>query len=145
MTGASTRRNWQVFAAPDDGEPLVEGPHPWIDDRWVYLPLEHWELLQERARRENPELAHRLALASGAVDPAADDAIELPPAELEVLVAFVETLADRVESEPDLTDEPTDEIPDAYPSDEHARMLRSVGVVLREALRTGRPARSWKE
>lgn len=138
-------RNWQVFAAPGGDEPLVGGPHPWIQHRSVYIPLEHWGLLLDRAQLDDAALTQRLELVSGSVDPLAEEDIEVPDAELSELADFVDALADRVESGPDLTDQPTPEIPDAYTSEEHARMLRSVGLVFRESLRTGRPARSWKE
>jgi|GEM_PF-2470613 len=136
-------RQHQVFIAPGaSDEALPTEPSPWHQGREVHLPLEHWRLLLEEARRLDVTEAARLLEWSGR-GPLEDDAFAPSAEELDSAVAFLKRLAGHVRQAPALVPEPTEEFPEDFIPEEHARMLDAVAAILEEASRRGRPFRAW--
>ncbi|NTX01781.1 MULTISPECIES: hypothetical protein [Myxococcus] len=136
-------RRHQVFVAPGpENEALPTEPSPWHQGREVYLPLEHWHLLLNEARHLDAAEAARLQEWSGrgALE---DDTFAPSTGELDNAVAFLKRLASHVRSAPALVPEPTEEFPEDFIPEEHARMLDSVTAVFSESLQRGQPFRAW--
>ena len=139
-------RMWQMFVAPGpDDEPLAAEPSPWVEERSVILPREHWVVILDFARRFNTALAERLSAYSLPARAYEDDFVRVPPEEAEELIRFLNRIAEEIEKSEPLVPEPTEEIPDAFVNEEHARMARAVAAVYAESIRRDEPFRAWVE
>ena len=139
-------RPWQVFVAPGpDSQALPTTPSPWHSGRWVRIPREHWELILDFGNEIDNHLAHRLRYLSYAADDNEMDYVYASQEELETLLLFVKRLANEIERAEPLITMVTDEVPDMYPNEEHARMLKCVEAVFRESMRLSQPFRAWSE
>src|SRR2546429_9616446 len=120
-------RHWQIFAAPGDEDvPLVARPSPWVSDRWVRVPAEHWLLILDVAKALDQELGGALAWASGGSDPNEDASVDLSHQELERLSGFISNVANEILKRPPLTTEATTDIHDDFVTAEHDRMVNDV-------------------
>jgi hypothetical protein len=139
-------RSWQIFVAPgDDTEPLPIPSSPWHIERMVRIPKEHWWLILDFAESMNRELSDELRATSVAGDGNQDDEIRIPHARLAPLVAFMRQVRDAILTAPPIVPEPTEDVPDDFTNDEHARMLEAVSSVFEEAQRLRQPFRAWVE
>lgn len=139
-------RMWQMFVAPGpEDEPLPAEPLPWVEERSVILPREQWVVILDFARRFNEALTEKLSAYSLPVRAYDDDDMRVPREEAEELIQFMNHIAEEIEKADPLVPEPTEEIPDAFGNEEHARMVRAVAAVYSEALRRDEPFRAWVE
>lgn len=139
------RRAWQVFIAPgpDDAE-LPTEPSPWHTGREVRIPLEHWELVVDFGQK-NVDSAEADAVRQMSWSREPDSVVRTSADGLRAASAFLERLKGAVLQADPLVPAATEQIPDEYENDEHARMLDAVRAVFLEALQTGQPFRAWVE
>jgi len=136
-------RQHQTFCAPGEKEAPLEIPaSPWHVGRCVYIPFEHWEVILDFARKQDPERTELLERWS-TTDPLKSYDLHPPATVLDALIHFVEELARQIERAPPLVPEPTEEIPEDLVNEEHARMLQAVNAVLGESRRLGQPYMVW--
>jgi hypothetical protein len=140
------KRIWQIFVAPgDEKEPLPISVSPWHDERWASLPMEHWNVILDFVGQDDPQPAEKLRMLSRSADNNDDDLVQASREELSELSDMMEAWIEKIKSAPPLIQAVSEEIPDLYLNEEHARMLEAVAAVFREALRLGKPFRAWVE
>jgi hypothetical protein len=139
-------RLWQVFVAPGDDSASLRVPaSPWHVGRLVRIPHEHWSLILAFASSTNQALANELCSYSTAPDNNADDEISVTFEHLGAITSFMKQLSNAVRAAPPLVEQATEEIPDEFTNDEHARMIDAVAAVLEEANLLRQPFRAWVE
>jgi hypothetical protein len=139
------RRAWQVFIAPDAdaAASLPVAASPWHSGRETRIPREHWELVLDFGAGFDPDQAQALRDMSWSRAP--DSTVQVSTDALRSAAAFLERLQAAVLKAEPLVPVATEDIPDEYENEEHARMLAAVDAVLRESLRTGQPFKAWVE
>jgi hypothetical protein len=135
---------WQYFEAPgDEYTPLDTPQSPWIDDRFVQIPKEHWQLILAAANEVDGPLADLLRSASHGRESDAY-AVALAPDAVAQLPGFLNALEDMfTQRSTPLVEAPSSEFPEDYGNDEHIRMIKAVRAVIEEAVRTGEPYKAW--
>jgi hypothetical protein len=138
------KRSWQIFVAPgEENEPLPISVSPWHSERRASLPLEHWNLILDFIEQYDRKSAERLRMLSRAVDDNDDDFVNASPEDLSELSKRMEVWMKKIKQAPPLVEAVSEDIPDRYVNEEHARMLEAVAAVFREALRLEKPFRAW--
>jgi hypothetical protein len=139
-------RPWQVFVAPGpEEEPLTAYESPWLDGRWVTLPLGDWHAILRFAEEVDEPGGRRLWLQSGGSALAGDLQIPFEPAAIEASIDLLARTTRALKDAPPLVPEPTEAQPEAYANEELARMASLVLHVMQEALSRREPFRAWNE
>lgn len=98
------RRRWQIFVAPgEEDDPLPVGGSPWVLDRWVRVPREHWEIILAFGENFDAGMARRIDGYSLAADRNEVDYIHTSPGGLEAAAGFLETLSGKSPPPPPLS------------------------------------------
>ena len=140
------KRSWQIFVAPgEDSQQLPIDSSPWHDERWVNIPLEHWELILDFADTIDSLNAQKLRSLSFPNEENEYSYIYVSLELLKEILLFMEKLADKIKKASPLVPYPTEEIPDEYTNEEHIRMLNAVGAVFQETIKLKQPFRAWRE
>ena len=142
--------NFRIFEAPESecsqGKLPIE-ESPWFFERCARIPLAHWELLIEFAKKVNLKKAKNLE--SYSVGSFEDDGyIKLPSSEMESIINFMEELKLELDScNPifSLKEKTFSEVYDEYENTEYQRMLDAVIAVYKESRITGKPICAYND
>ena len=127
-------RRWQVFIAPgeeDDDLPVEESP--WNIGREARLPKEHWDLIVELAKNNDPELGvllEQIAYLDG-------DFSQWNEKKTKKLYKGLKQLCFTIDKSEPLAPEVSNEIPEDHPPEDHILMVRTVMAVIEESQRMG--------
>ena len=129
------KRQYQVFKATlPPGQSLELLPSPWLVDRDVSIPLEHWDVLREVAHLKglvDTELWERLSTLDG----------ERPePIEIRMFLTGLKLLEAQLRTDMATMLTLTKDFPEPLPGSEHARMLEAV---IRVFEKSGSETDSW--
>ena len=126
----------QLFIAPGpEGASLPIPPSAWHSGRVVRLPMEHWDAILDFAEQRSADKTQTLRMYSYPKD----GKILPSPDELDAMLGFIQEVQEALRNAQALVPEATEVYPEAFPNDEHIRMLDAVAAVLSEARRLGEP------
>jgi hypothetical protein len=141
-------RQHQIFLAPgNDSDTLPTPSSPWHIERQARLPFEHWLVILQFARSIDLEFGGSLEAYSKMQNSLnfKEHEVNLSSEKLIRMLDFLGRLITEIKQADSLVPKPTEQIPENFTNDEHARMVEAVKAVFQESKRLGKPFMAWVE